>query len=59
MKYYVYTICCGNKTYLNQEKEGTKSECRKYLIGRYGHIPGFAIISTISNFEKAKRKFLY
>ena len=33
--------------------EGTRTECRRYILGRWGHIPPFAVVTTrTSNFEK-------
>lgn len=36
---------------------GTYHACRKYIIGRWGHWPPFAIISQIEDPQKFKRKY--
>jgi hypothetical protein len=54
-KYYLATINMnGSITILN---EGTKTDCEKRAIGRWGCIPGFVVITTISDISKIRRLY--
>jgi hypothetical protein len=51
----VWTInCSGSVSCLFSD---TYAACRKYIVGRWGHWPPFAIISQIETSEKFKRKY--
>lgn len=53
MTYRVVTRNIGD-TY-SELFSGTRAECRRYMIGRWGHFPGFAVITTRSeNFHLCK-----
>lgn len=36
---------------------GTRAACRRMILGRWGHWPPFAIISTITSESNFKRKY--
>lgn len=35
----------------------TRNDCKRFVLGRWGHFPPFAIISTIKLIEKFARRY--
>jgi hypothetical protein len=54
-KINLYTINMNGK--VSWMHSGTRSECEKYAIGRWGHIPGFVIFTSIDDPDKVHRKY--
>ena len=54
----VVSRCTGNRV---QVESGwlTRSQARKFIIGRWGHIPPWAFISAISEIDKLQRRYSY
>ena len=55
--HYVWTVNSGSRITVTCTFAGTKSECRRHIIGRWGHWPPFAFLSTIQDENKARKRF--
>ena len=55
-KYRVWTLNFGGDVTIMTDWK-PRSECKKFIIGRWNHHPPFAIISSIKNVYKFIRRY--
>jgi hypothetical protein len=55
-KYRVWTLNFGGSVTIMTDWM-TRNDCKRFVLGRWGHFPPFAIISTIKLIEKFARRY--
>ena len=55
MQYHVWTLNFNDT--VSRMFTGSRAQCRKFIIGRWGHWPPFAVISQIEDPERFKKRY--